>query len=83
MKRFTLILILFLVAGCGGQKVLPIGTIPLENHLVPTREDFKKAYGDTLETRLIFNIALLKNNDLVIANTINKLHPQPTTQPTK
>jgi len=80
MKK-TLLLLLFILA-CVTGCVMPKGeSKEIYNYLVPTRDDFKDRYGDTLQTRLIYNIALLKNNDLVIAGTINKLHPKATTQP--
>jgi hypothetical protein len=53
----------------------------LNQQLTPAPQNWKDAYGDTLEAQIVFNLAVLRNNDLLIAQTINKLHPSDPNDP--
>lgn len=76
---FILILVLVglvMVALAAEAPELPIVQIrPLYDHLFITPQKWKDAYGDTLEVRLIYNIATLKNNQIAVARMIQKMHP--------
>lgn len=48
---------------------------PLNELLIPTRQDWKQAYGDTLQTQIVQNIVILRNNQIEIARMISRLHP--------
>lgn len=48
---------------------------PLYDHLIEIPPNWKEAYGDTLEVRFIYNLAVLRNNQLEIAKMIARLHP--------
>lgn len=48
---------------------------PLYEHLIEAPPNWKEAYGDTLEARIIYNLAILRNNQLEIAKMISRLHP--------
>ena len=71
-----LLMMLIMLVGCNESQKVPQENIkPLDQQLVPARQDWKDAYGDTLETQIAFNLAILRQNDLVIANVMNKMHP--------
>lgn len=52
-----------------------VSILPLYDHLIEIPPNWKEAYGDTLEVRFIYNLAVLRNNQLEIAKMISKLHP--------
>lgn len=56
--------------------------LPLHDHLIQIPPNWKEAYGDTLETRIIYNVAdlrskvaILQSNQMEIAKMIQKMHP--------
>lgn len=79
MKKVIVVLSMLFFAGCDEgvvkTKVLPPDIRPLSQQMTPASQEWKDAYGDTLENQIIFNLAVLRNNDMVIAKTINNLHP--------
>jgi len=68
-----IILIVLMAAGC--QEVQQQKYKPLNQLIAPARQDWKDAYGDTLETQMVFNLAVLRLNDVEIAKMINSLRP--------
>lgn len=48
---------------------------PLYDHLIMAPQNWRDAYGDTLEARLIYNMAVLRNNQMEIAKMISRMHP--------
>jgi len=74
---FATLIILLMLLGCEvteSAKTVPVK--PLRSHLTPIRQDWIDVYGDTLESQIVFNLVILRRNDLVIAEVINRLHPQ-------
>lgn len=54
---------------------VPVTVItPLYDHLIATSPEWKKAYGDTLEARFVYNLAVFRSNQMEIAKMIAKLH---------
>ncbi len=47
---------------------------PLEDQLVPTKDEWKTAYGDTLETRLVYNVALMRYDQKAIFALVQGYH---------
>ena len=85
MKKTVLIavmlmLVSILFVGCNeSQKIEQIepvdpNIIPFEKQLLPTRQDWKDAYGDTKEVQIAYNFAVMRGNDLKIAEYIKGLH---------
>ncbi len=75
-------LFLMTLTGCNEVQKIPQTSIkPLNQQLIPTDPNWIRAYGDTLETQIVFNLAVMRNdinvsrkNELVIANVMNKMH---------
>jgi len=79
MKKMLLVLMLvFIVTGCSeAQKTVAISNIkPLEQQFIQPNQEWLDAYGDSFESKVAFNFAVHRNNELVIAKTINNLHPK-------
>ena len=55
---------------------------PINQLITPAKQEWIDAYGDTLETQIVYNLVVLRNNDFVIANTINKMHEKDPNEPT-
>lgn len=78
---FVLIVLLFLLVGCNEVQKAPeeaqpkTNIKPLSEQLIPARQDWKGAYGDTLESQMAYNLVILRNNQLEIAKMISKMHP--------
>ena len=78
-------LALSVIAGCNeAVKTIQPDAPPLESHLEPRPDDaaglksyagWAAAYGDTLETRLVYNIALIRHDQRRGFAHINSLHP--------
>lgn len=78
MFKTIVIVVLFGVAGVWAvsETAQPqVSVLPLYDHLIEISPKWKEAYGDTLETRFIYNLAILRNNQMEIAKMIAKLHP--------
>ena len=71
MKKLMLIVcaIVLLAAGCQEEQRNP-NYKPLNELITPARQDWKDAYGDTLQTQMMFNLAVLRFNDIEIAKAI-------------
>lgn len=71
-----IVLVMIVVAFAVERPQVPILEVrPLYNHLIEAPQDWKKAYGDTLEARFIYNLAVMRSNQLEIAKMISRLHP--------
>lgn len=95
MKRELLIIIAVLVTisllacGCQEEQKTPQANIkPIDQQLIPTDLNWIRAYGDTIETQMVFNLTVLRNdinvsrkNELVIANVMNLMHPADVNDP--
>lgn len=75
MKKLLLILLLLLFTGCNEVQTVPDGIRPLKDLLLQPQQNWVDAYGDDLETRLVYNIVVLRNNQLEIAKMISRMHP--------
>jgi hypothetical protein len=64
------IVILHCVAGCEEAQKVPQNIKPLNEHLLQAPQDWKDAYGDTLETQLVYNAAIGMNDDRILQNAI-------------
>ncbi len=71
--KIVIVILLALLCGCNEQA--KVGIRPMSENVIPTRQDWKDAYGDKAETQLAFNIAVLRRNEKLIVNEINKFHP--------
>jgi len=49
--------------------------VALIDRLTKPPAEYIADYGDTIESRLVYNFLILRSNDVAIASTINKLHP--------
>ena len=72
MKRLILILILFAITGCSSTNK-PVE--PISKYLIPSNETWKTAYGDTLESQMAFNLAVIRNDQKVIFKLVTSQHP--------
>ncbi len=71
-----------MLAGCNeAQKISATGVKPLNQQLAPTPQDWKDAYGDTIETQLAFNMRISRRNEILIADMVNKMHPTDVNDP--
>ena len=78
---FVVFIALCLV-GCQEVQKIPQTSIkPLNQLLIPTDPNWIRAYGDTLKTQIVFNLAVMRNdigisrkNELVIASVMNRIH---------
>lgn len=84
MKNILILAVVGLALFIGSKEVLeapetpevPVMSImPLYDHLIAAPQNWKDAYGDTLEARMIYNLAVLRNNQLEIAKMIQLMHP--------
>lgn len=84
MKKVLIVVIVLALAAValGALAVTPkspevpiVKIRPLYEHLIESPQNWKDAYGDTLEARFVYNLAVLRNNQLEIAKMIAKLHP--------
>ncbi len=78
MKKYIVILLvmaalLIFIKYCPAHD--PNAPKPLNQLIVAAPDDWKAVYGDTLETQVVYNVALMRNNQLMIGQTINNLHP--------
>lgn len=73
MKKSYMILILVLCLGCN-ETVKKPNVKPLTDQIMPARQDWKDGYGDTLETQLAFNVALIRYDQKQIFKYIQSLH---------
>ena len=48
---------------------------PLSGFLIPTRADWVAEYGDTMETQVAFNLALIRYDQKQLFRYINEKHP--------
>lgn len=76
-------IVLAFILGCNEEQKTntPPNIRPLDQHLTPTRQDWKDAYGDNLEAQLVYNFMILRSNDMVIAGVMNKMHPADVNDP--
>ncbi len=78
MKKYIAILVI-LVALLAFIKLCPAHdpnvAKPLNELIVSAPDQWKQLYGDTLETQIVYNLAVLRNNQLLIGQMINNLHP--------
>jgi len=56
--------------------IKPSNIKPLSQHLVQVPQNWKDAYGDALESQVAYNLVVLRNNQLVIADVMNRIHPK-------
>lgn len=87
-KRELLVVSVILAAlaimfcGCNEAQKAPQSNIKsLNQQLLPAPQEWKDAYGDALETQIAYNLVVLRNNDMVIAGTMNILHPADANDP--
>ena len=73
MKKLLLVVLLLAVVGCNEAQKTPVKSVG--DHLIPTRQDWKDTYGDTIDTRVAYNLALIRNDQRRIFQRINNLHP--------
>ena len=71
-KLIVAVLMLAAFTGCNEVAKTPEGIRPLGSHLMPLTQEWKDAYGESLESKLTYNIAVLRNNELVIAKVIKQ-----------
>ena len=71
-------MLLALLAGCNKA---PANIKPLDQHLAQAPQDWKDAYGDTIETQVVFNTLVSRNNEILIAGMMDKLHPADVNDP--
>lgn len=71
MKNVLIVVfaIVLLAAGCQEEQRNPKYK-PLNQLIPPARQDWKDTYGDTLQTQMMFNLALLHFNNIEIAKAI-------------
>ena len=82
MKKLVLAGVLLLLAGSGQEvKKLPLDMKPMSTLLFPTPQKWKDAYGDTIGTRLAYNInvgmkddRILRQAIIAVAQTVQKTH---------
>jgi hypothetical protein len=80
MKRILIIcIVLAFIVGCNEEQKTDV--IPLSQRIVQPPQDWKDAYGDGWDAQVAFNLAVLRNNDMVIAGTMNVLHPRDVNDP--
>ncbi|KKL68169.1 hypothetical protein LCGC14_2127640 [marine sediment metagenome] len=85
----VVVAILSVCTGCNETQKIPESSAkPLNQHLVPLPDDWKDAYGNSLETEVIYNLVLQRNettisrnNEILIANMISKMHPSDVNDP--
>ncbi len=81
MKKKILILAVVLLAGCTETVKTPPDIKPLNQHLMPAPQNWKDAYGDTLQTQLVYNASTGIRDDqtlqraiLATARTMQNVH---------
>ncbi len=76
MKKSLLITILLaiILTGCTDAKKQTFK--PIDQHLIPTRAEWKLAYGDTIETQVAYNLAVLRNDQKAIFNLVQSYHAE-------
>ena len=77
MKKFIVICLIFaalliFIKFCPAHD--PNAPKPLNELIVAAPDQWKQVYGDTLETQMVYNLAPLRNNQLLIGQMINNLH---------
>ena len=76
------VLTLVLVSGCNEtQKASTPNIKPLNQQLAPAPQDWKDAYGDTMETQIVFNTFISRRNEILIADIMNRMHPSDVNDP--
>ncbi len=71
MRKVLLILILLALVGCNETQKVPETEPkikPLNAHILPAPQKWKDAYGDTLETQLVFNAVVGGRDDKILQN---------------
>ncbi|KKL89083.1 hypothetical protein LCGC14_1918320 [marine sediment metagenome] len=49
---------------------------PLDSFLMPTKDDWKVTYGDTLETQIVYNLAVMRFDQKAIFALVESYHPR-------
>lgn len=76
MKKVLIFTILLCIIGCNEVQKAPVTSVkPIGRYLVPMRQDWKDAYGETLESQMVYNLVIMRSNQMKIAKMISKLHP--------
>lgn len=75
MKKLILILMLIVLVGCTDTRKQTVK--PVSQHLIPTRAEWKIAYGDTLETQMAYNLAVLRYDQRAIFALVQDHHADP------
>ncbi len=67
---------IMVLCGCSETQKAPVasGIKPLSDHLMPTNEKWAEEYGGTLETRMVYNLALIRHDQKQIFNLIQSYH---------
>ncbi len=82
LVMLILVILALLVTGCNENQRTQNPEIKLLNqHLTPAPQDWKDAYGDTIETQVVFNTLVSRRNEISIANMISKMHPSDVNDP--
>ena len=61
----------------GKPDVVADDTKPLSAHLIPANDKWKEAYGDTLETQMAWNLAVIRHDQRAIFNLVQVYHADP------
>ncbi len=56
---------------------------PLSSFLMPTKDDWKVTYGDTLETQMVYNIVVGRFDQKAIFSLVQKYHATDPNEVTK
>lgn len=64
------------LCGCiESEQVVSPQVKPLSAHLIPTKDTWKAAYGDTIETQIAWNLAVIRFDQKRIFELVQALHP--------
>lgn len=56
---------------------------PIDQNIIPTHDKWKEAYGDTLETQILYNLAVIRTDQKMIFALVKKYHTTDPNEVTK
>lgn len=81
----TILLLLYgisLISGCNETQKIPESDVKLlDQQLAEASPAWKDTYGDTIETQIVYNLAISRANELEIAKMVSRMHPSDANDP--